>query len=177
MSKKYLVIYASETGNTKKLATEIYDTIDDGSKTITHIRAWNGKTDADIWFVGFFANRSSCSVEVMDLLTSLHNKQVVLFGTCGLDDSPEYFKRLERNALAFLSDDNTFHGSFFCPGRIHPEVKSRCEALCAAAPDGDEVRSRLLGHFERNIDRPDENDILNLRDFAESVLDKLKKGR
>ena len=77
MSKhKSLVVYASETGNTERVAKEIYSAIHSEEKELLQIRNWNGQSDGDIYFIGFWVNHSSCSIEIMDLLLSLHGKTV-----------------------------------------------------------------------------------------------------
>lgn len=44
---KYLVVYASETGNTQMIANEIYDAIKSRSKEMINIRQWNGTHEAE----------------------------------------------------------------------------------------------------------------------------------
>ena len=124
MSKhKYLVVYASETGNTERVAKEIYSAIHSEEKELLQIRNWNGQSDGDIYFIGFWVNHSSCSIEIMDLLLSLHGKTVALFGTCGMGDSPAYHKLLENQILAFLPSDNRYMGAYFCRGKMSPEIR------------------------------------------------------
>lgn len=47
-----------------------------------------GKPDydmGDIYFIGFWTDRGSASVEVLDYLGSLQGKKIALFGTCGME--------------------------------------------------------------------------------------------
>ena len=68
-------------------------------------------------------------MEIIDLISSLHGKNVAFFGTCGLGDSYEYHKMLEQNARAWLAEDNNFLGSFFCLGKMPVEIRNRYESL------------------------------------------------
>ncbi|MBQ4417470.1 MAG: flavodoxin, partial [Butyrivibrio sp.] len=81
---KFVVIYASETGNTRTVAQEIFSAIRSEDKEIVDIRSFNGRLDADVYFIGYWVNHLTCSIEIMDLLSSLHGKHVALFATCGL---------------------------------------------------------------------------------------------
>ena len=70
-----LVVYSSETGNTKLLAEEIYYYLPDsmGTKDIVNIRSWNGTLFAENYFIGFWINRGSCSLEIIDLISVTGN--------------------------------------------------------------------------------------------------------
>ncbi len=48
----YMVLYASVTGNTKKIATEIFSALPGMSKDMQNIEEYRGK-DAEIFFIGF----------------------------------------------------------------------------------------------------------------------------
>ena len=96
---KTQVLYKSRTGNTEKLAKAIFAAVPGSDKDIARL---DGQTDydmADIYFIGFWTDRGSASVEVLDYLGSLQGKKIALFGTCGMGESPEYFKKIEEPAM------------------------------------------------------------------------------
>lgn len=168
--KKYLVVYASETGNTFMLAKEIYNAINcpKDDKGLADIRAWNGTLDAELYFIGFWVNRGSCSLEIIDLISSLHGKNVVFFGTCGLGDSYEYHKVLEQNARAWLAADNNFLGSFFCLGKMRSEIRNKYESLRGTCED---VQIEImLSMLDDASSHPDNRDLLQIRLFTDEVL-------
>ena len=49
---KYLVIYSSRTGNTEKIAMEIFEALPGNSKDIQRVEEQSG--EADTYFVGFW---------------------------------------------------------------------------------------------------------------------------
>lgn len=170
----HLVIYASETGNTRKLAHEIYSSlpVPNSNKDIVDVRTWHGQADAETYFVGFWANRGSCSLEIIDLLSSLHEKNVVLFGTCGIGNTDDYYKSLEQNARVWLSSDNHFIGSYFCQGRMPDEVRRKyesCRGLC-----DDAKIDLMLSFYEDALTHPDRHDLLNVRLFTDKCLTSIK---
>ena len=61
----FVVIYASETGNTRAVAEEIFDAIRVDNKEIIDIRRFDGRLDADVYFVGYWVNHSTCSIEIV----------------------------------------------------------------------------------------------------------------
>ena len=168
--KRYLVAYASETGNTLMLAKEIHNAINcpKDEKELVDIRSWNGTLDAELYFIGFWINRGSCSLEIIDLISSLHGKNVAFFGTCGLGDSYEYHKMLEQNARAWLAEDNNFLGSFFCLGKMPVEIRNRYESLRGNC--GDVQIDFILSMLDDAASHPDNQDLLQVRLFTDEML-------
>lgn len=89
----YLVVYESETGNTKKIATEIFASLPGMSKDLINLHERTDFPEAKIYFVGFCVHRGTCSLEIGNFLSGLSYKSVALFGTCGAGNSLEYYKR------------------------------------------------------------------------------------
>ena len=168
--KRYRVAYASETGNTLMLAKEIHNAINcpKDEKELVDIRSWNGTLDAELYFIGFWINRGSCSLEIIDLISSLHGKNVAFFGTCGLGDSYEYHKMLEQNARAWLAEDNNFLGSFFCLGKMPVEIRNRYESLRGNC--GDVQIDFMLSMLDDAASHPDNQDLLQVRLFTDEML-------
>ena len=90
----YLVLYQSESGNTKKIAASIFSRLPGNSKDLIDIDTDKTIPEANVYFIGFCVHRGSCSMEVSDFLSDLSGKQIALFGTCGMGDSPKYYKIL-----------------------------------------------------------------------------------
>ena len=142
----YLVIYESETGNTKKIATEIFSALPGMSKDLINIRERETLPDARIWFVGFCVHMGTCPMKTGSLLASLSGKAVALFGTCGAGNSPDYYKHIEASSRIWLEDDNLYLGAYFCQGKMPlqvPEIRgqapeqrrSRRRTYPASAPE------------------------------------------
>lgn len=172
---KNLVVYASETGNTKLLAEEIYNALPNsgGEKKIVDVYHWNGCYDAENFFVGFWANRGSCALEIIDLLSSLHNRNIVLFGTCGMGNSKQYYDKLEQNARVWIPDDNNFIGSYFCQGRMPEEIRRKYESYRGQC---DDVKlDVMLQVFDEALPHPDKQDLLKANVFTAECLKKISR--
>ena len=90
----YLVLYQSESGNTKKIAASIFSRLPGNSKDLIDIDTDKTIPEANVYFIGFCVHRGSCSMEVSDFLSDLSGKQIALFGTCGMGDSPDIIRIL-----------------------------------------------------------------------------------
>ena len=173
---KFVVIYASETGNTRQIAEEIFSAIRVENKSIIDIRSFDGTLDADVWFVGFWVNHSTCSLEIIDLLSSLHGKHVALFATCGLSGSGDYYRRIETNVHAFLPEDNNYLGAFFCRGKMPSEIRKRYEEARGTFRDTekdaacDDVLARMIDSFDEALSHPDKQDLLKANLFVDEVF-------
>ncbi|MCR4902773.1 MAG: flavodoxin family protein [Butyrivibrio sp.] len=168
-----LVVYASETGNTRMIAEEIYRALPTNSKKMINIRSWNGSHEAGTYFVGFWTNRGTCSMEIIDLLSSLHGKNVAFFGTCGMGNTPEYYDKIECNASVWLHDDNNFLGSYFCQGKMPMAVRDKYLSLRDRC--NPEQISYMIRTFDEALSHPDRQDLLKANIFVDEVYRKLQK--
>ena len=114
----YLVLYQSESGNTKKIAASIFSRLPGNSKDLIDIDTDKTIPEANVYFIGFCVHRGSCSMEVSDFLSDLSGKQIALFGTCGMGDSPEYYKDIAGRVSAWIEADNDYLGYFICQGKM-----------------------------------------------------------
>lgn len=169
---KYMVVYTSKTGNTEKLAAEIFGALPGGSKDIQRVEEVRG--DADTYFVGFWNDKGTCCESVMDFLATLRGKEVALFGTSGFGSDEGYLKAVSRRVEALLPDDARFLGSFLCSGRMPPNVLERFRCM-QEKKDTPEIR-RMIEAYTRSMLHPDETDLQNARRFVEKVLHEKEKG-
>ncbi|WP_051656549.1 flavodoxin family protein [Butyrivibrio sp. AE3004] len=168
---KYLVVYASETGNTKKIADEIFYALPSDSKEEINVRSWNGRHDAETYFIGYWANRGTCSLEVIDLIMSLHGKNVAFFGTCGMGNDTEYYRQMENIGLVWLANDNTYLGGYFCQGSMPPMIKERYEEKRGRIDD--DTIDRMIAIFDEGQKHPDRQDLLKANVFADTAIRKI----
>ncbi len=162
-----MVIYSSQTGNTKKIATEIFAAIPDPEKDLQNIQDWHHDLSADTFFVGFWNNRGSCPLEIINLLSELHGKRIALFGTCGLGNDPQYFHSIESNVKVWIPDDNTYLGCFMCQGKMPMKVRSRYESM---RNEGNASKVDFLLHnFDEALLHPDDKDVADAKNFVKKV--------
>ena len=119
-----IVIYSSQTGNTRKLATQIFAAIPGDSKDLKNIDEYREK-DAELYFVGFWVDRGDCDEKTVELLSGLHGKKIALFGTCGMGNDPAYYQKvIDRVRHGFRKIMNIW---------MHFSARVRCRFRCADA--------------------------------------------
>ena len=170
----YRIIYDSRTGNTEKLAFELFNRLPIGEKVIASLSEWKERTipsqetSEDIYFAGFWTNRGSCSAEMMGFLSQLHEKSVVLFGTCGMGNDPDYYRMIAHNVEVFLPDDAVCMGTFLCQGKMPIQVRKKYEAM--EYQEGKEERARhMMRVFDEALLHPNQEDFEKLNNFLKKL--------
>ena len=128
----YLVLYQSESGNTKKIAATIFAHLPGTSKDLIDIHTDKHIPEAKIYFIGFCVHRGTCSMEISDFLSGLSQKQIALFATCGMGNSPDYYHTIEKNVSAWIENDNRYLGAFLCQGKMPQKVRQKYESMRTA---------------------------------------------
>lgn len=170
---KYQVVYASRTGNTQKIAAKIFETLPGTSKDIQKVEE-AGK-EADVYFVGFWNDKGTCSGSIMDYLSELHGRKVALFGTCGMGGSKEYFEQVAHRVEALIPDDNEYLGAFLCCGKMPGQVLERYKMM-QEMEDSPRIR-KMIQVYEEGMLHPDETDLDRAARFTREVLEKLQKAQ
>lgn len=166
----FLVLYSSTTGNTKAVATAIFNALPGISKELCDIRDFHYDKEAKLYFVGFRTNRRSCDISILNLLSSLHEKKIALFGTCGMGNNAIYYHTLANNVSAFIPEDCEYLGSYLCQGRMPLEILHKYENLQKENPAEAESISMLIQNFNEASSHPDEADLSRAQDFVTKIL-------
>lgn len=163
---KYAIVYSSHTGNTKMIAEAI-------SKTFTKEEClyfgepnYEKTKDADVIFIGFWTDKGSCPSNLLDYFSLLHNKQIVLFGTCGFGGSEEYYDMILQRVSALLEDDCTYVDGFMCQGKMPIEIRERYEMKMAEDP---KKMQQMMDNFDQASMHPNEDDIRKAFAFAQII--------
>ena len=167
----YLVLYESETGNTKKIATEIFSALPGMSKDLINFQERDHFPEALVYFVGFGVHQGTCSLSLGHFLSGLSDKNIALFGTCGAGNHSEYFRSIENSAKIWIEDDNHYLGAFFCQGKMPLSVRKKYEAMLLNSPDRTkEQLEKQLRNFDEAMVHPDRNDYSHADAFVRCCL-------
>lgn len=170
----YLVLYQSETGNTRKLAATIFSRLPGNSKDLIDITTDKTIPEAKIYFIGFCVHQGTCSMTVSDFLSSLSGKQIALFGTCGMGDSPEYYQAISCSVSAWIESDNQYLGSFLCQGRMPQQVRKKYETLRTS--ENAEKMDFCIRNFDNALTHPDSLDFEHAKVFVDKILKLIGDG-
>ena len=162
-----IVIYSSQTGNTRKLATQIFAAIPGDSKDLKNIDEYREK-DAELYFVGFWVDRGDCDEKTAELLSGLHGKKIALFGTCGMGNDPAYSQKVIDRVKTWIPEDNEYMDAFLCQGKMPIQVRRRYEEMAKSGQNTEQIQA-MIRNFDRAMLHPDRADEAAAADFAVQV--------
>lgn len=168
----YAIVYESSTGNTEQLAQAVAAALPSGE-----CRAF-GRVDevdraavaqADRVYAGFWTNRGDCGDELAEVLATLADKDVFLFGTAGFGADATYFAGVMSRVAVHLPASAQVVGSFMCQGRMPASVRTRYAQTAAAKPEQAARMQQLIDNFDEAANHPNDDDLARLRAAVEEA--------
>lgn len=169
---KWLIVYSSSTGNTKKIAEAIEKSLDDSDiYQINDLPHNIPLSDYDVIAVGYWLTRGGPDKSIKTFLGQLHNKKIVLFQTHGTDPGSEHSITAFARAASCLGIDCDVLATFACQGKINPALLQRRANIPADDPHAPTTRN--IKRWELAAQHPDQNDLDNVAAFVTAVKRKL----
>lgn len=167
----YLVLYDSQSGNTKKIAAAIFSALPGTSKDLMDLTSTRRIPEASVYFVGYCVHRGTCPMEVSDFLSGLKDCPVALFGTCGMGNSPEYYRAIASSAAAWIDESCRYLGTYLCQGKMPLQVRDKYEKN--RTEENAAQMDRFIQNFDMAMTHPDDTDCRNAQAFALECLEAL----
>ncbi len=165
---KYQVVYMSNTGNTEMIAKRIFADLPGQDKDIVRFEPDVRIPEADVYFIGFWIHKGTCSMNLLDFISELHGKKIALFGTCGMGADLKYYKRLSEDVEAWIADDSECLGTFLCQGKMPMSVRNRYEGM--SGQGNDDMIRKMIQNFDSALTHPDKNDLQHAAEFVQKVI-------
>lgn len=163
---KYSIIYSSKTGNTALLAERI-KTVLPQEDCIYFGPPDEKAISAEQLFIGFWTDKGSCDEKTVELLDTLHDKKIFLFGTAGFNGAETYYERILSQATALLHQSNQIIGTYMCQGKMPITVRQGYETVQSMDPD--KMKS-LIENFNQALTHPDIDDLDRLEQAVKASL-------
>jgi flavodoxin len=158
---KSLVIYSSQTGNTKKLAESTCEYLPNGT-LLCPVDEAPDPSDYDFVAVGFWLKAGKPDPKSAGYLERLKgHPKVFLFATHGANPDSEHVKNAMARAQSIAEGAN-FAGSFSCYGEVNPKVLDKVKVK-PQPPVWIDDATHAVGH-------PDKGDLERLRLSIASVV-------
>ncbi|MCF8069817.1 MAG: flavodoxin family protein [Desulfobacterales bacterium] len=124
---KSLVIYSSRTGNTKKLAEAVFESMS-GDKAIYPVTEAPDPEDYDFIAVGFWLMAGKPDPKTMEYLSGIGSgKRLFLFATHGAAIGSAHVLNA-MNYAKTLAPNAEYAGEFNCRGEVDPKVLEKVMA-------------------------------------------------
>ena len=100
-------------------------------------------------------------------------KKIALFGTCGMGNDLEYYKKIEENIRVFIEDDNEYLGAYICQGKMPISVREKY--LSMKTPENTKMINAMLRNFDMAMLHPDTQDLEGAKAFVQKVFEDIRK--
>jgi flavodoxin len=120
---KTLVVYSSQSGNTRKLADAVFELID-AKKEIYPVTEAPDPSGYDSVAVGFWLKAGKPDPLSSEFLSKIKTQQLFLFATHGAAAGSTHAEGAMSHARS-LVPEATVRGTFNCQGEVNPEVLER----------------------------------------------------
>jgi flavodoxin len=159
--KKILVTYLSLTGNTRKIAEAIHDTLFD-PKALLPIAEVQDIREYDLIFIGFPVHSHSVPIKIEKFLKSLPpGKKIALFSTHGSHTGSRLSREAIEHAVVVASQAKVL-STFSCRGRVSPQALE----VLSRSPEH-EAWTDMAASASTH---PNEHDIADAKAFARWVV-------
>lgn len=164
---KALVTYYSQTGNTEKIARAIYEAIPiHVEKELLPVQDVKGASGYDIIFVGFPVHAHSVPAKLLPFFKNLPpGSNIALFCTHGSLRGGQLPRQALEHAIG-LSDSTKILGTFSVRGRVDEKILESLMKLAEHRAWAEEAQGAN--------EHPSEADLADTREFARSVLAKIR---
>ena len=170
-NKRYSIIFSSVTGNTKLLANAIRDALPQENCDYFGISSNRENPTSELLFIGFWTDKGTADENTLNLLKTLRDKQIFLFGTAGFGGSEEYDQKILTSTKESIDPSNTIVGEYMCQGKMPLSVKERYVKMIEEHGHKPNLDA-LLENFDSALSHPDANDLEMLKDLVAATTQK-----
>ncbi len=167
MGYRWLIVYSSVTGNTKKVAEAIGGAL--GARPVPVEEAPKDTAGYDAVALGYWLWRGGPDPKAAAYLARLRNVPVALFETHAAENRSEHSVTAFARAGAALGAGCRVLGVFECQGEVSEAIRKKREGLAANDP-----HAKATG-WKTSAGHPDDADLENARAFALRAEKKLER--
>ena len=165
--ERYSVLFSSQTGHTKILAHAIAQARP--AAGCDFFADHQGRVPSSPGFCGgFWTDKGTADAATLELLKTVKNKKIFLFGTAGFGGSTAYFQKILLRVQENLDAGNQVIGTFMCQGKMPLSVRQRYEKM-KEQPNPAPNLDMLIANFDRALTHPDEQDLQRLQEAVCAV--------
>ncbi len=156
---KALIVYSSQSGNTRKLAQSIYDNLTVEKKMLP-IEDASKPGEDEILFLGFWLQGGKPDPKTSEYLAKVEKARLFLFATHGAAANSKHAQDALAHAKS-LAPSATILGQFSCQGEVNPKVLEKVRQKTSPPP--------WIQDADGAIGHPDAQDEADLRAVIEAL--------
>lgn len=169
---KWLVLYSSVTGNTKKLAEAIAEAA--GADVFPVQKMPADLSAYEVVALGYWLRLGGPDPLMMKVLPQIRNKEVILFETHGTTPNSEHAVTAYARAAYLLGEGCMILGTFGSQGQINPRL---LEKRKNAPPDDPHGGAKSMERWAAAKGHPDAEDLERAQAFVQAMEKKREQRR
>ena len=156
---KALIVYSSQSGNTRKLAQSIYESLS-MEKNMLPIEEALKPGEDEVLFLGFWLQGGKPDPKTAEYLAKVGKARLFLFATHGAAGNSKHAQDALAHAKS-LAPSASFIGQFSCQGEVNPKVLEKVSKKSPPPP--------WIQDADGAVGHPDAQDESDLRAAIEAL--------
>ena len=161
---KTLIIYSSQTGNTKMVCEKAYEYIN-GEKMIIPVKDIVNLDEFDNIIVGTWIDKANANTEAKKFINTLSNKKIYFIGSLAASLTSEHAKKCFNNLTKLCSKKNNFIDGVLTRGKVSKDLQEKftkfpLNIIHKFVPNMKEIILEADSH-------PNETDFLLIKNFID----------
>lgn len=173
MDKKYLVVYSSLTGNTKKVGEAVAEALGTEDTVLEPVENNPDYEGYDLVAVGYWVDKGDANIKAKKYIESIKNARVALFITLGATPESEHGRQCLAKGVKLLDASNQLLGTFICQGKIDPKVLEVMMKYIHAKGMPRTFEEKIRAMYGEAGTHPDENDLRAAQQVFKAIKAKL----
>ena len=159
---KKIVLYTSQTGNTKKVGDAIAEQL--GCESL-NFRDFEGEIDDyDFIALGFYVDKGEAEAKFMRFLRKIHGKKLGVFMTLGAEPDGEHSRKcLDSFEEGLNANGNEIVREFACQGAIDPNLLETMRKMASSGNSPHPITPERLARWAEAAKHPDEKDLADAK--------------
>lgn len=159
---KKIVLYTSQTGNTKKVGDAIAEQL--GCESL-NFRDFEGEIDDyDFIALGFYVDKGEAEAKFMRFLRKIHGKKLGVFMTLGAEPDGEHARKcLDAFEKGLKENGNEIVAEFSCQGAIDPKLLETMRKMASSGNSPHPITPERLARWAEAAKHPDEKDLADAK--------------
>ncbi len=168
--KKFLIIYSSETGNTKKVCAKAYSffksNLDKDIVSIDEIEKINLDNYENI-IIGCWINRANADAKTIKLLSNIKNKNIWYIATLAARLDSKHAEKTKLNLEKLFSKNNNCINGILVRGKVAENIKRKMERFPLNLIH--KTITNISEIIKEADSHPDEEDFEKVKAFIENI--------
>lgn len=171
---KIIIIYSSNTGNTKKIAASINRAIKEAEMIAAEdiINEWKS---ADVIFLGGWIDRGNFDYQTRALLKQIEGKKIAIFSTLGAYVPSNHASLVLKKLEEQVKEKNVYLGGYICQGKVSPEFVEKMKKMFPAN-HSHAITPAWVKMLQDGEKHPDKEDCQAAKVFAQNIYENIERN-